>query len=374
MSGAGHIRQRSLGSWELRYRAGGKTITTTVRGGKRDAQRRLRELLTLADQGRHPHDPERLTVGKWLDRWLRIIKSEVAAQTYANYETTVRSWIAPALGSVQLSRLTPSHLQAFYTGMATSGLKTSSAAHVCIILNVALSRATELRLIAMNPADVVRKRRPRPAARTPERPVLDRDQCAKLLGSARNTELYPLILIALATGMRRNEILALRWNHIDLESADITVQESLVHLAGETTRKAPKNNKCRVIPVPNAVVAELRAIKLCQAQGLLRLGVRQDGTTEVCRRGDDGMIRSPLSVTNAFQRLVKRIGLPAATFHSLRHTHASELMRAGVPVNVAAARLGHSDGGSLLLKVYAHTIDDMARDAARRIESIFAKL
>jgi integrase len=369
----GHIRARSAGSFELRYRVGGKTITTTVKGNKRDAQRRLRELLTLADQGRHPDDPERLTVGKWLDRWLDIVKSELAAQTHANYETTARTRIAPALGSIQLSRLAPSHLQAFYTAVSASGLKPSSAAHVCIVLNIALSRAVELRLIATHPGEPVKKRKPRTVPKT-DHAVLGRDQCSKLLAAAKGSDLYPMILIGLATGMRRNEILALQWKSIDFENTEIAVDQSIVRLAGSTSRKLPKNGKRRVVSLPENIIIELRRLKREQAEGLLRLGVRQDGATEVCRRGGDGAMRTPLSVTSAFGRLAKRIGLPAATFHGLRHAHASELLRAGVPVHIAADRLGHSDGGMLLLKTYAHVTPDAARDAAKRIGSMFDNL
>jgi integrase len=248
-------------------------------------------------------------------------------------------------------------------------LKASSAAHVCIILNVALSRAVELRLLATHPGEPVKKRKPRPAPRR-DFEVLDRAQCSRLLAAARDTDLFPIVLIALATGMRRNEILALTWDRVDLENAEIAVEETIVYMAGVTTRKLPKNGKPRVVPIPQNVVTELRQHRLQQAEALLHLGVRQTGSTEVCRRGVDGAMRTPLSVTNAFGRLAKRIGL-SATFHGLRHAHASELLRAGVPVNVAADRLGHSDGGMLLLRTYAHTTSDAARDAAERISALF---
>src|SRR5215212_9475592 len=123
----GHIRQRSPGSWEVRYRAGGKTKTETVRGGKRDAQRRLRELLTLVDQKRHPEDPDRLTVAQWIDRWLGIVKPELAAQTHIGYETAVRVHIAPAIGDRQLSRLSPADIQNFYSTLSAGKLQASTA-------------------------------------------------------------------------------------------------------------------------------------------------------------------------------------------------------------------------------------------------------
>jgi integrase len=103
--------------------------------------------------------------------------------------------------------------------------------------------------------------------------------------------------------------------------AEINVEHSLVNVAGVTTRKAPKNGKARVVTISAPVVAELRRLKVEQAEALLRLGVRQDGLTAVCM-GADGLIRSPVSVTLAFRRLATRLQLANATFHTLRHTHA----------------------------------------------------
>ncbi len=327
----GHIRQRSAGSYELRYRASSsKTITTTFRGGKREAERELRRLLSLVDNNRHPNDPDRLTVAQWLERWLSIIKTEIR-------------------------------------------LKASTARQVCKILNIAINRAVELRLISTNPGDAVRKRRPRPEAPT-AMAVLDHLQYRHLLAAARPTDLYAPILIGGVTGMRRNEILALRWDDVDFAAGEVHVEQSIVCIRGATTRKTPKNGKPRVVTIPAEVVAELRRIKREQAEALLALGVGQSGATPVCMRGADGTTRPPYSLSNAFVALVKRAGLPACNFHTLRHSHASELMRVGVPVNVAAARLGHSDGGMLLLRTYAHVSDGMARDAATRIGALFTKL
>lgn len=369
----GHIRQRSPGSWEIRYRAGSKTRTETLRGGKRDAQRRLRELLTLADHGRHPDDPDKLTVGRWLDRWLGYVKAEKAAQTHLNYKTVVETHIKLALGDVLLSRLTPARLQEFYSTIGASGLKASSIKQYCTILRIALARAVELRLLAVNPADGIRKRLPKPPAPAHHHHVLDRKQCATILAAAKGSEFYPPIMLALATGARRNEILALRWADVDLDGAELCIRESIVRLGGETSRKAPKNGEQRTVTLPPEAVAELRRLKREQAMQLLRLGVRQDAAIEVCRRGGDGRMMNPHTLTVAFARLAKRLGL-TCHFHDLRHAHASELLRQGVPVHVAAARLGHKDGGALLLRTYAHATDDAARDAANKVGGLLGKL
>src|SRR6266496_3994525 len=199
----GHIRQRSAGSYELRYRASSsKTITTTFRGGKREAERELRRLLSLVDNNRHPNDPDRLTVAQWLERWLSILKTKIAAQTWIVHEAAVRVHLVPALGAIQLARLAPGDLQQFYGAIGAGRLKASTARQVCKILNIAINRAVELRLISTNPGDAVRKRRPRPEAPT-AMAVLDHLQYRHLLAAARPTDLYAPILIGGVTGMRR---------------------------------------------------------------------------------------------------------------------------------------------------------------------------
>jgi integrase len=333
----GHIRQRWPGSWEIRYRAGSKTKTETVRGGKRDAQRRLRELLTLVDRNQHPNDPDRLTVAAWLDRWLGIVKAELAAQTHMGYETAVRVHIAPALGDRLLTRLAPADVQNFYSALSAGAIQASTARRICTILSAALNRAVELRLIAASPAAALRKRQPQPAATGPM--VLDRQQCEILLAAARENDVYIAVLLGLATGMRRNEILALRWDQVAFDAAEIRVEHSIVHMHGVTTRKAPKNGEARSITIPPEVVAELRGIKAGQAEQMLRLGVRQNASTEACRRGADCEMPTPRALSAAFERLAKRAGMPACNFHVMRHTHASELLRLGVPVHAVAKRL-----------------------------------
>jgi integrase len=366
----GHIRQRSPGSWEIRYRVNDRTRTETIRGTKRDAQRRLRELLVLVDQNRHPSD-DKLTVSRWLDRWLGIVKEELATQTYLGYEAATRVHIKPALGDILLSRLLPIDIQNFYSAMAAGKLQASTARRICGTLVATLNRAAELRLIISNPADAVRRRQPRaPSSDAPL--VLDRAHCEQLLAAARDrdADVYVAVLLGLATGMRRNEILALDWQHVDLAEGQIHVEHSLLHVDGKSTLKTPKNGEARTVTIPAQVVAELRRLKLAQAEALLHLGVRQVSGTGVCCRAD-GTIPTPRALSAAFERLAKRAAMPACNFHVLRHSHASELLRLGVPVHAAAQRLGHKDGGALL-KTYAHTTDAVDRDAAARIGDMFS--
>jgi hypothetical protein len=186
----GHIRQRSPGSYELRYRANGKTETTSFRGGKRDAERELRRLLSLVDSNQHPNDPDRLTVSQWLARWLDMVRPEVARRSWRQYESGVRVHITPAIGHILLTKLTSADVQGFYSGLAATRLKASSRKQLCLLLTNSLNRACELRLISTSPSLSLKKRLPKIEA-TAEMRILDRHQCGELLAQAARRRFLP---------------------------------------------------------------------------------------------------------------------------------------------------------------------------------------
>jgi integrase len=126
------------------------------------------------------------------------------------------------------------------------------------------------------------------------------------------------------------------------------------------------------VTLPATAVDELRRVKVEQAEALFRLGMRQDGGTPICMRAD-GTVSAPSTLTEAFRVFIRRTGLPVVRFHDLRHSHATELLRLGVPVKVVAERLGHADAG-LTLRIYAHATEAMHDEAAERLGDLFAKL
>jgi integrase len=213
----GHIRQRGAG-WELRYDVGAdpltgkrRTHTETVRGTKRDAQRRLREIPHGLDHGQHV-DPGKLTTGQWLGHWLEECRHRVAPKTWQERAGYVRRYLVPAVGAMPLAKLAPAHVQALYTSLLTSGradgrggLAPQTVRHVDRILHVALERARRLRLIATNPVDDATPPRVERAPIVTLRP----EQQAGLLEALHGAELYTPVLVALGTGLRRGELLGL---------------------------------------------------------------------------------------------------------------------------------------------------------------------
>jgi integrase len=333
----GHIRQRSNGSWEIRYDYGtdpatGKRriATATVRGDRKAAEKELRRLLHTLDDGEHV-DPTRISVKQWLEQWLETVKTEVAPKTFERYDEIARQFLMPALGNHLLAKLSPAHIQTAYNAWAVGGrrdgkeggLSAQTRRHIHRILRTALSRAVEQQVIARNPADAFRKRLPKVERR--EMLTLTADQSAKLLEALSHSRVYWPVLVALSTGMRRGEILALRWKNVDLERGALSVVESLEDTKAGIRFKKPKSGRSRAITLPSYAVEELRRLK----------------------------------------------ELPRVRFHDLRHSHATQLLASGIHPKVASERLGHASIG-ITLDLYSHVTDTMQGEAASKLDSAMA--
>ena len=200
--------------------------------------------------------------------------------------------------------------------------------------------------------------------------TLTADQAARLLEGIKRNRVYWPVLIALCTGMRRGEILALRWKNIDLDRGVARVVESLEQTKAALRFKAPKTEKARAITLPSFIVEELRRLKRQQAEELLALGVRQSGETLACCRYD-GEPMPPRSLTHEFAKVAGRVnGVPRVRFHDLRHSHATQLLSAGVHPKIAQERLGHSTI-TTTLDLYSHVTETMQEDAAAKLDTVF---
>ena len=208
MRPVGHIRQRSCGSWELRYSIGRssetgrrRVATVTVRGTRKDAERELRRLLRTQDTGEHV-DPTRMTAAQWLNQWLGLIRDSVSGKTYERYAELANNFLIPEFGQVRLSRLTPAQIQASYAKWSMEGrrdgkpggLSPLTRRHIHRVLRSALTRAVELQIIARNPSDPLRKTLPKVERR--EMKTLSDDQTNSLLGILSDSRLYWPCLIA----------------------------------------------------------------------------------------------------------------------------------------------------------------------------------
>lgn len=377
MRPTGHIRERSTGSWEIRYSLGAdpsgkrRIATATVRGTRKDAERELRKLLRAKDDGT-AIEPHRMTCGQWLDRWIGYQGGKVAPKTLERYAEIVENFLKPAFGGTPLLKLAPVHIEDAQKQWTVGGrrdgkqggLAPRTRRHIHRIGRGAFRAAVSMQLLARNPFDATKP----PKVENKKMTTLAPDQAARLLDGLRHTRTYWPTMIALATGMRRGEILALRWSRIDFERGTAHVAESIEQTKDGIRFKKPKSGKERSVTLPRFAINELRRLKAQQAEELLALGVRQTGETTVIARYD-GEPLQPDSLTHEFVRLVARIAdIPRVRFHDLRHTHATEMLRAGVHPKIASARLGHASVG-ITLDLYSHATDSMQQDAADRIDA-----
>ena len=237
--------------------------------------------------------------------------------------------------------------------------------HYHRLLRRALHQAVRWELLARNPADLVDPPRVTPV----EMKALDEDGLVPLLGVVRDTKLHLPTPLAAVTGLCRGELLALRWSDVDLETGECRVVRSLQETPDGVGFKAPKTARGRrVVLLPRLAVSALKAHRASQNGERLRLGTAYEDQDLILARAD-GSPWPPSQFSSEFARLVKKRGI-RCRFHDLRHSHASQLLRQGVPVKVVSERLGHASA-SITLDVYSHVLPGMQQAAVEKIDAMF---
>lgn len=372
---SGAVRERKKGHWEIRIDLGrdasGKRMRhySTFRGTKKEAVAEKNRLIQVLGTG-VDLDAERLNLGAFLDKWLKDhMPARVSAKTLDRYTEICSLHLKPHLGHIILAKLQPLQIQSAYASMGRGArkgggdLSARTVLHHHRVLRQALQQAVRWRMIPTNPADLIQA--PRPARTTVA--VLSQEDAAALIAKVAAHWIHLPTALALHTGMRRGEILALRWNDVDFEHGEIHVTRSLEQIGRQLNFKGTKTGKGRVVAMPAALVRVLRAHKARQAAERLRLGAVYEDNDLVCA-APDGKPVVPHILSDAFRTTVAASGLPKVTFHGLRHTHATMLLRAGIHPKVVSERLGHSTI-SITLDVYSHVMPGMQEQAARAIDA-----
>ncbi len=362
-NGEGNIRLRADGRWQastLVAQADGTRKRHYVYGATRaEAQAKLDDIRQRVRGGQPAKDASG-TLGAYLERWLREGLTEHKPTTRDNYATMIRKHINPAIGGVRLDRLSPLDVQ----GLVNAKRSTHSASTVRLIFAVlhrALEQAVEWELMARNPAAKVK--RPRPGA--PHERFLTTAEASTLLDAARGSRMYALVAVALAIGLRRGEALALRWADVDLDGGSITVRRTLSRVGGELLFTTPKSGKSRTVPLPAPSLRALREHRQALLAERMSLGPAWEDN-DLVFPSRLGTPAEPRNVLREFHALVARAGIPAARFHTLRHSCGALLVAQGVHLQVVAEILGHSDI-RITSAVYAHVGEQLQRDAAERM-------
>jgi len=377
----GHVYQRTKGSWTIVYDlppdlATGKRRqkSQTFKGTKRDADRALRDILTSIEAGAYVK-PSKQTVGELLEQWLREYASiNTTDRTQESYASVVHRHLIPTLGQVWLAELRPQDIQSYYATKLTAGradgqggLSARSVVYHHRILSKALDYAVKMGLAVRNVAKVVDPpRMAKVAMRT-----LSPDEVVTFLDAARDTEYYVYFSALLYTGLRRGELLALRWRNLDLDSGALSVVETAYRLGtGEYRIKEPKTpHSRRTVALPSSLVELFKVYRWDQELVRSQQDIGLEVDDFVFARPDGSPI-NPNAVTLAFRRILKRAGLKGIRIHDLRHTHATLMLRAGVHPKVVSERLGHATIG-ITLDIYSHVLPGMQESAAEKFDRLF---
>jgi len=338
------------------------------KGTRKSAEAECARLIAALNAGTHV-DPTRETVSAFLDRWLEHMQGQVSSRSHERYTELARKNLAPLLGALALSKLQPAHIsQAYAKALAsgrrdgTGGLSARTVTHMHRVLHEALQQAVVWRLLANNPAAFVKP----PKVQRAEMKTYDLQQTAELLEALRGNRMFIPTVLAGLCGLRRGEIAALRWRHVEFEAGHISIEHSAEQTHAGVRYKPPKSGRARTVAMGATVAAELRAHRLAQVQALLSIGVRLTDDTFVVTQAD-GLPVQPNTLTHNWVIECARIGLPRIRFHDMRHTHATHLLASGVHPKVASERLGHSKVG-LTLDTYSHVLPNMQADAAALVD------
>ena len=368
----GTIRKRGKNSWQLIFDlprdADGKRKQArhTVHGTKRDAEAKMRELLSGLDKGEYVA-PSKETVSSYLARWLATYAAtNTNIRTQEDYCGIVRRYIDPNIGTVPLSRLRPEQLDVLYGEMKARGLSARTILHTHRVLREALAHAIKRRLLTRNVCDAVDPPRPKPK----EMVSLDEDGLARFLSVAESSYYGNVFFVASYTGLRRSEVLALKWSAVDLDAGTISVVAGLHRIPGHglVTLPTKTQQSRRLISITPEVVEVLRQTRGAQVLKQIELGSLWQDSGFVFTQPDGAPV-DPELVTKAFARMAKASGFTGIRFHDLRHTHASLMMKAGINPKVVSERLGHSSI-AITMDIYSHVLPGIQEEAAHRFASL----
>ncbi|MEO1061934.1 MAG: site-specific integrase [Actinomycetota bacterium] len=313
--------------------------------------------------------PERITLGDYLlERWLPSKRTRVKPSTANAYERNIKLHIEPYVGRIPLQKLQPEDLDELYVKLLTDGkrngagggLSAKTVRNVHATIQSALTDAARKGTVIRNVADLADPPAISRSGRSMS--VWTSEELRLFLDAMAEHELSALYLLAATTGMRRGELAGLPWRNVDLDAARLTVSQQIVSVQYELVEGDLKTDTSRrTIDLDEHTVAQLRRHRRLQLETRLATGRRGEDTYVFAK--EDGAPIHPDLITQTSQRTVAHLDVPRIRLHDLRHTHATILLRQGIPVKVVSERLGHSSP-SFTMTVYQHVMPGMQAEAA----------
>jgi integrase len=311
---------------------------------------------------------DRQTVEHYMQSWMDVMRAEIRPRTWHRYEQHLRVHVLPTLGSVILAKLSAQYLQALYAKKLAEGQSPTTVHHMHMLLHKALDAAVRLEVVQRNVSDLVDP----PSMARPEIGVLSTEHARALLVAAAGNRFEALYVLAVTTGMRLGELLALQWEAIDLEGRSLLVRASLYHTGHEFVFSEPKTAKSRRrVQLPSIAVDALRAHRRQILAERLALGAAWQTDYDLVFPNTVGGPMDPSHmVRREFANLLKKANVPRIRFHDLRHTAATLLFAQGINPRVVSEMLGHSDI-AITLNLYGHVTPPIQKEAADTMDKIF---
>lgn len=362
--GEGSIRKRADGRWEARLSLANGKRRSFFGKTQREVQQKLLKARHDQANGLLVSGPDQ-TVGQFLGTWVEgTARLRVKQRTYTSYRQLIHNHLIPALGRLHLTKLAPPHLTHFYQVKLETGLSARTVLHCHRVLHSALVDALRWGLISRNVCDMVTP----PRAARHEFTVLTIAQAQHLLVGAQTEPLGSLYILALLTGARLGELLALHWDVVDWRQRTIQIRGTLYR--GEVF--LPKTAKSRrTIALAPAAYAALKRQRTQQVQARLAAGgVWQD--TGFIFTSTAGTPLDEANARHAFTAALGRMGLPRIRFHDLRHSFATFMLAQGEPIKTVQDALGHA-AAATTLDVYGHVLAGAQRAAVNRLGAVLQK-
>jgi len=377
--GEGTIYKRKDGRWCGQITVGtnpqtGRPIRKTFYGDKRkDVARKMTKLKQKLFEGSYIKQSE-IKLGDWLTRWNEGRKSQLAYNTYRAYKVWIEKHIKPKLGEVKLRELKARQIQDLLnkkldgeSGKDNKGLSVNSVKHIYATIHTALNQAVKEQLINRNVADSVK-----PPKKQEEKKLQTwtKEEVKKFLAQAKDHKYYIIYFLAVNTGMRRGELLGLKWEDIDFNKNKIKVKRQVQRTDKGLIFKKPKSKAgYRIIPITKNIMKELKRQKIRQSEKKLGLGENFNALNLVCSNIVGNPVE-PTKIYKYYKEISREAGLPEIRFHDLRHTFASLFLETGGNIKTLQQILGHSSI-SVTMDTYSHVTDEMLNNAAQNIANMY---
>ena len=342
-------------------------VFKTVKGTKKQALAVMDKMKVELERG-YVYDPSTMKLRDWITQWLENYLPNIEATTRTHYKDAIRLHIIPDIGHIALKDLKTTVIQGWVNDLhQKKNLSPKSVRNIYLNVKAALSKAVVLRMLPYNPCEGVVL----PKAQKYKATIYTVKEMNHMLELAKGSDVYIPILLASNLGLRRGEVLALRWEHIDFKEGIVHIRENRVITDEGAITKTPKSAAgIRDITVGSRVLAELKQAQNQYNLNKLAMGLAFKDSGLVFSREDGGAYR-PESLTKMWRRFLQKHELKDIRFHDLRHSCATALLEAGVDPKTVQTRLGHSDI-TMTLNIYAHCTENMDRNAAQKLDELFS--